>query len=492
MRPAIGASVLLLLTTFVISRLSFTSLVALAPDDAYFYFKTASHVAEGHGSTFDGVNRTNGYHPLHLGLLTALSSVVPLRGHTGLIAVVWLDGLLAIGWFFVMAALAHRLGWTRGQVWGLLCLLAPIVVLADFGMESNLLLPLAWGFVLATTWASGRPAREWMAGIVGALACLARLDAIAFVGIVALAALATRNDWGWPLRRSSVVSAFRLLLPAAVALGGFSLVNTVLFGHAPTIASWLKAGSPAGLTHFDISLHSLVLVVAVAAGLAAAIRAAFSRTPHDIRVGSLGAWAALYVTAMSIKSPVGMEIWYFPLPVSAALVAVVGVGRAWLGAFRVVLVSAAVAAIALAAVGLRLQVGRVWPFADPIADPVVRLHLHELPGYLRQGLFLLQPGTRRALGRDARRLPARQHRLAVDGHRQSGNHGLPGRATGHRLPLLIGPADGGGRSATFRAQSPGAAGPRWSSCLGGESRYNCDSIGRMPRNPIPSRFQNPV
>jgi hypothetical protein len=27
---------------------------------------------------------------------------------------------------------------------------------------------------------------------------------------------------------------------------------------------------------------------------------------------------------------------------------------------------------------------------------------------------------------------------------------------------------------------------------GGKSRYSCDSIGRMPRNPIPSRFQNPV
>jgi hypothetical protein len=26
----------------------------------------------------------------------------------------------------------------------------------------------------------------------------------------------------------------------------------------------------------------------------------------------------------------------------------------------------------------------------------------------------------------------------------------------------------------------------------GGSRYSCDSIGRMPRNPIPTRFQNPV
>jgi len=33
-------------------------------DDAYYYFKVAQNVSEGHGSTFDGINPTNGYHPL--------------------------------------------------------------------------------------------------------------------------------------------------------------------------------------------------------------------------------------------------------------------------------------------------------------------------------------------------------------------------------------------------------------------------------------------
>jgi len=33
-------------------------------DDAYYYFKVAQNVSEGHGSTFDGINPSNGYHPL--------------------------------------------------------------------------------------------------------------------------------------------------------------------------------------------------------------------------------------------------------------------------------------------------------------------------------------------------------------------------------------------------------------------------------------------
>ncbi|MFO7585884.1 MAG: hypothetical protein R6W69_14245 [Anaerolineales bacterium] len=35
-------------------------------DDAYYYFKVAQNISEGHGSTLDGINPTNGYHPLWL------------------------------------------------------------------------------------------------------------------------------------------------------------------------------------------------------------------------------------------------------------------------------------------------------------------------------------------------------------------------------------------------------------------------------------------
>ncbi len=54
-------------------------------DDAYYYFIVARNVAEGHGFTFDLINRTNGYHPLWLFInipifaLTGSSRVLPLR-----------------------------------------------------------------------------------------------------------------------------------------------------------------------------------------------------------------------------------------------------------------------------------------------------------------------------------------------------------------------------------------------------------------------------
>lgn len=54
-------------------------------DDAYYYFKVAQNISEGHGSTFDGINRTNGYHPLWMIVcipifaLARFDLILPLR-----------------------------------------------------------------------------------------------------------------------------------------------------------------------------------------------------------------------------------------------------------------------------------------------------------------------------------------------------------------------------------------------------------------------------
>lgn len=54
-------------------------------DDAYYYFKVAQNISEGRGVTFDGINPTNGYHPLWLVLcipifaLARFDLILPLR-----------------------------------------------------------------------------------------------------------------------------------------------------------------------------------------------------------------------------------------------------------------------------------------------------------------------------------------------------------------------------------------------------------------------------
>jgi hypothetical protein len=54
-------------------------------DDAYYYFKVAQNITQGLGSTFDGINITNGYHPLWLLIcipifyLARFDLILPLR-----------------------------------------------------------------------------------------------------------------------------------------------------------------------------------------------------------------------------------------------------------------------------------------------------------------------------------------------------------------------------------------------------------------------------
>ena len=54
-------------------------------DDAYYYFKVAQNITQGLGSTFDGINLTNGYHPLWMLIcipifaLARFDLILPLR-----------------------------------------------------------------------------------------------------------------------------------------------------------------------------------------------------------------------------------------------------------------------------------------------------------------------------------------------------------------------------------------------------------------------------
>jgi hypothetical protein len=51
-------------------------LLKFSHDDTYFYLKIANNIAIGLGSTFDGINKTNGYHPLWLIIVAGLYFVI--------------------------------------------------------------------------------------------------------------------------------------------------------------------------------------------------------------------------------------------------------------------------------------------------------------------------------------------------------------------------------------------------------------------------------
>ena len=52
--------------------------LTLTVDDSYYYLQIARHLAAGDGFTFDGLNPTNGFHPLWLLLLSLIAKAAPL------------------------------------------------------------------------------------------------------------------------------------------------------------------------------------------------------------------------------------------------------------------------------------------------------------------------------------------------------------------------------------------------------------------------------
>lgn len=165
--------------------------LAMPVDDTFYYFKTALNVAHGHGSSFDGINSTDGYHPLWLAFLALLfkpfgdDMVLLTRiAFTAQVLMIWCGGMLL--------ARLRDAGGTK-ILWPLVLVLAnPFAAkIVLCGQETALQFLLSSG-ALALWWSLRESPRgyrriEW-AGLAAicALATLARLDT-AFLGAAILA-----------------------------------------------------------------------------------------------------------------------------------------------------------------------------------------------------------------------------------------------------------------------------------------------------------------
>ncbi|MFN2121272.1 MAG: hypothetical protein ACK2T0_12870 [Anaerolineales bacterium] len=182
-------------------------------DDAYYYFKVAQNISEGHGSTFDGIHLTNGYHPLWLLIcipifaLARYDLILPLR------VLAFVIGFLQVS----TAILLYRL--VRDSISAPAAVLAAsfwcfssyvLVFLYKTGVESNialflLLILLTRLYRLERTWRAGPVRLREVAGlgVLATLVAFGRLD-LAFFALVVGVWIVFRN------------SALRYLLPLDV------------------------------------------------------------------------------------------------------------------------------------------------------------------------------------------------------------------------------------------------------------------------------------
>lgn len=263
---------------------------ALTFDDAYYYFGIARNVADGKGSTFDGLNATNGYHPLWLGVATlafvaGLDDLAAARALLVVQLVVGWGGTLALlsilvgravdGWPRLTASDDPRARWATAllAVTFALALGNPYVVKTFVnGLESGIAVVVYAAILFLTAggrWGPGRNGR-WLTGTTArwrlgmsallALAFLARTDAVllmAAVGVwcLAEARAAARRDQPW---LAPLVQLFAL---PGVVVAAYLAWNQAAFGTAIQVSGLHKR---AELTPVTLALFAVAMVVAAA------------------------------------------------------------------------------------------------------------------------------------------------------------------------------------------------------------------------------------
>ncbi|MGQ9765710.1 MAG: hypothetical protein ACUVRI_12675 [Armatimonadota bacterium] len=245
----------------VISTFAVTLFIALQPvdflvrhlkDDSFYYLKTANNIALGLGSTFDGINRTNGYHPLWMLNLIPIYWLFPHSPLTALRTV-----MLVMAVYHTVAAwmLYRTISWTHGVVLGMVFsltwALSPIVLRISLnGLESALYSLLLTAIILLITthlkdntgsWAvpPGSTKVSLVLGFLVALCMLARLDAIfLFVGL--LATLGTTLAVRFKLRLTRCALYLPVVLPPVILVGSYLVFNFLTFRHLVPVSGVVK------------------------------------------------------------------------------------------------------------------------------------------------------------------------------------------------------------------------------------------------------------
>ena len=198
-------------------------------DDAYYYFKVAQNISEGHGSTFDGINRTNGYHPLWMAInvpifaLARFDLVLPLR-----ILFLLLSGL-SVGTGILLYRLVGRLfAPVIGAFAALYWVFSQAVLFRVYkdgletGIAAFLIVLLVYRLShFETSWRKNPVTRKDLVllGIISAFVIFSRLDLVFLVAFTGLWVVFRNSPIRYLMPLDIVSFAFSIMLAFAIKTG---------------------------------------------------------------------------------------------------------------------------------------------------------------------------------------------------------------------------------------------------------------------------------
>ena len=292
-------------------------------DDAWYYFGIARNVADGSGSTFDGINATNGYHPLWL-LICTVFYALGLDDLAAVRAILVAQLALWAAALWVLADTATRTGWPRlderpdaavtrrrctavvAVVWFLVAANPYVLKLFVNGMESGLVALLGALVLALAVRTDGNPLeRPVLLAVLLCLSFLARTDAALWI-VVLLAWLAVRNR-GIDRRLVAVVGAL------VVTGMGYLVSNLIIVGHPFQISGEVKRLPLDAGRAVILLVFALIALGVVVAGLRAAGKPSrqFPRTKHWFASTAWFPAGLVLITAYDLVLTSEVYLWHF-------------------------------------------------------------------------------------------------------------------------------------------------------------------------------------
>lgn len=372
--------------------------LAFSSDDLHYYLLTALNQANGLGSTFDGINRTNGYQPLWFWMLTGAYLPAADRDTALVITMV----LLAVLWV-VAVVLVYRIATLVVGPGPLPVGLALVALLIQgrwwSGCENALGVVLLLALVLLVLRGglmSGRPPRPAVAAGVGVLLAalvLTRLDLLVVVAGTALIVL--RGVRRSPPRTALATGAL-IVAPTIVSFGAYLALNHWWFGTALPVSGLAKQLGPAGhnwrvLGDFmlygqvgpvplffgaTVLLASAAAVVLLAPGRVHRIGGTRAVHAPALRamIALLAVTSVVQVVYYAVATSWELQSWYFGAAVVALMLSAVVIGAAIRARVdRGVALATATVVVVVAALGA-VALDQTGPLADPppTATPATR------------------------------------------------------------------------------------------------------------------------
>jgi hypothetical protein len=218
------------------------SVLAGKPDDSCYYLKIAQNIAEGKGSTFDGIHQTNGYHPLWQLILIPLFILKEnpeLAYRTMMILQLILLGIAII----VFNIIINKNYNDKISLLGTTLFILFVFLQALNGMESALLIFLInilFYWIFKTNYLlKSKPKLDYTFGSLIILIILTRLDMIFIIlGFVLYDLIFFNFVWEYIkkwIRVGSLVGSVLLL---------YLILNKIYFGVSVPISGVLKSSFP--------------------------------------------------------------------------------------------------------------------------------------------------------------------------------------------------------------------------------------------------------